>query len=508
MEEKGEKMQVLSVPVEQIIPNRFQPRINFEEKALTELANSITTHGILQPLVTRKIEDKYEIVAGERRYKAAIQAGLTNIPIIVKEMTDSESAEIALIENIQRQNLNSIEEAMAYQKIIDMGYTQGALAEKLGKDQSTIANKMRLLKLSSEVKDAVINKKISERHARSLLSIDDSNKQLEMLNKIIENRLTVRDTDKEIKEMLNTNIPDFNNLNNETEDEIVKIETPILEEKTNEHEDIIKEEEHEDIIKEVQLAPIDNLLKTEEDTEETPIEGDSGGKFFNDLENEEVTMEIKDEVELESKDKVPVVEVVLEPKEEVTIDIEKIIEIPEINIEKLPIEENVSSDLIDPKPEDVFDNEKKDLIEDIIPIQLPKEEESEESSNEIPAFEIPAIIEEKSEIKQEEIVPNKDTYQNNIQSLINEYNSQNKSEKIDEELKVVEKTEEDVIETNENNILEENKAQGMANNIKVGINTIRNSLKTLESNGFILESEELDFDDSYQFNIKIKKQAL
>ncbi len=188
--------------LDDILPNRFQPRITFNEQAILELADSIKEHGVIQPIIVRKIADKFEIIAGERRYKASVLAGKTNIPAIVVDLNDKDSAEIALIENVQRQGLTPIEEAVSYKKILDMGYlNQSDLAKKLGKNQSTIANKLRLLNLSDEVQDALLKERISERHARSLLRLDKE-KQNVMLNRIITERLTVRKTDEEIRKML------------------------------------------------------------------------------------------------------------------------------------------------------------------------------------------------------------------------------------------------------------------------------------------------------------------
>ena len=141
--------------LDDILPNRFQPRIKFNETAILELAESIKEHGVIQPIVVRKISDKYEIIAGERRYKASVLAGKTTIPAIITNLDDKNSAEIALIENVQRQDLTPIEEAISYKKILDMGYlNQSDLADKLGKTQSTIANKLRLLNLAEEVQEA------------------------------------------------------------------------------------------------------------------------------------------------------------------------------------------------------------------------------------------------------------------------------------------------------------------------------------------------------------------
>lgn len=193
---------VQEIFVEDIIPNRFQPRLTFDEKALQELSDSIKVHGVIQPLVLRKVGNKYEIIAGERRYKASCMAGLKKVPAIVRELSDDESAEVALIENVQRKNLTSIEEAQSYKTLLDRSYmTQEELAQKLGVAQSTIANKMRLLNLCDEVQDALLNEKISERHARSLLQLSNPDEQKKMLERIIKERLTVKQLDNEIKKI-------------------------------------------------------------------------------------------------------------------------------------------------------------------------------------------------------------------------------------------------------------------------------------------------------------------
>ena len=196
---------VIDVDINDILPNRFQPRIQFDEDEILDLSDSIKEHGVIQPLVVRTIGDKYEIIAGERRYKASVLAGKDTVPVIVKNLNDKDSAEIALIENIQRKNLTPIEEALSYKKILDMGYvTQDGLAEKLGKSQPSIANKIRLLNLSDEVQEALLDNKISERHARSLLRLPTSKLQNEMLDKIVKERLTVRKTDDEIDKLKNS----------------------------------------------------------------------------------------------------------------------------------------------------------------------------------------------------------------------------------------------------------------------------------------------------------------
>ena len=195
--------EVVYLYLDDIIPNRFQPREVFDDQALKELAVSIKEHGVIQPIIVRKVENKYEIIAGERRYKASTMAGLTKIPAIVKNLDDKESSKVALIENLQRKDLSPIEEARTYQKILELedSMTQEQLAATLGKTQSSVSNKLRLLALPDEVQDALLKEKISERHARSLLNIEDKNDQIKMMDKVIAEKMTVRELDKEIKVM-------------------------------------------------------------------------------------------------------------------------------------------------------------------------------------------------------------------------------------------------------------------------------------------------------------------
>mgnify|MGYP004620138455 CR=1 FL=1 len=191
---------VLQVPIEDIIPNRFQPRLSFDDSSLNDLASSIKQHGIIQPLVLRRKNDKYEIIAGERRYKAARMAGLITVPAIISNLDDNASAEVAIVENIQRKDLTAIEEAKSYQALLDKGYmTQEELARKMGLSQSAISNKLRLLSLDEEVQDAILAEKISERHARTLLKVPSHEKQKELLNKVIKERMTVKQLEDEIK---------------------------------------------------------------------------------------------------------------------------------------------------------------------------------------------------------------------------------------------------------------------------------------------------------------------
>ena len=200
-----ENGQMMTINIRDVLPNRFQPRIHFEENQLNELAESIRKYGLIQPIVVRQIGSKYEIISGERRFKASFLANKETIPAIVVTLTDRECEEIALLENIQRQDLTPIEEAVSFKRILDVGYiTQEQLAAKVGKSQSFIANKIRLLNLDDDVQDALLHGQISERHARSLLKIHDKTQQVSMLNRIINERLTVKMTDKAIKDLLSS----------------------------------------------------------------------------------------------------------------------------------------------------------------------------------------------------------------------------------------------------------------------------------------------------------------
>ena len=199
--------QVLNIS--DILPNRFQPRIKFEDESLDELAESISRFGVIEPIVVRPIGNKYEIIAGERRYKASKLASKTTIPSIVISLSDKDSEELALLENVQRQSLNPIEEAVSYKRILDMGYiTREELSKKIGKPQSVILNKTRLLGLADEVQSYLLNNKISERHARALLNITNLDDQVEMLHRIVNERLTVKKTNKEIRNYLENNKDD------------------------------------------------------------------------------------------------------------------------------------------------------------------------------------------------------------------------------------------------------------------------------------------------------------
>lgn len=270
--------QIIQVPIENIIPNRFQPRLRFSEEGLEELSESIKVHGIIQPLVLRQVGPKYEIIAGERRFKASEMAGLQTVPAIVTLMDDNESAEVAIIENTHRRNLSAIEEAKSYKKLLERKYvTQDQLAKRLGMSQSGLANKIRLLALDEAVQDALMNERISERHARSLLKVTDKMKQVEFLNRIIEERWTVKRLDEEIQELY----ADYKKLDN-----IGGINT-------NSSLDV-NVNNYINNAQDINVEPINNNQRYSYQSKVESSDIKKNSLFFNNLENESVNMDPSD----------------------------------------------------------------------------------------------------------------------------------------------------------------------------------------------------------------------
>ena len=192
------------VKISKVEPNREQPRKSFDEDALQELADSIKQFGILQPLIVKKKDDYYEIVAGERRWRAAKIAGLKEVPVILKEFNEQEIVEISLIENIQRENLNPIEEAVAFKRLMeDFSLKQDEIAERVSKSRTAVTNSMRLLKLDKRVQQMVVDEMISTGHARALLSLENDELQYTVAQKIFDEKLSVRETEKLVKSILN-----------------------------------------------------------------------------------------------------------------------------------------------------------------------------------------------------------------------------------------------------------------------------------------------------------------
>ncbi|ALS77176.1 nucleoid occlusion protein [Planococcus kocurii] len=197
--------EVLKLPLDKIHANKFQPRTIFDQEKIEELARTIHVHGVIQPIVVRKseVEGEYEIIAGERRFRAMKSLEWTEVPAIIRNLSDKETASIALIENLQREELTSIEEAHAYRNLLDIQeITQEALAQRLGKGQSTVANKLRLLKLPEEIQTALLKRLLTERHARALLQVKDAEQQKKLFDETIEESLNVKQLEIKVSKLL------------------------------------------------------------------------------------------------------------------------------------------------------------------------------------------------------------------------------------------------------------------------------------------------------------------
>ena len=557
---------ILEIPIEDILPNRFQPRLSFNEEGMNELADSIKQHGIIQPLVVRKLGDKYEIIAGERRYKAATQAGLTKVPVIISDIDDNKSAEVALVENIQRRNLTAIEEAKSYKKLLDRGYlTQEQLANKMGVSQSSIANKLRLLNLDEEVQEALLNEKISERHARALLSLDKED-QKKWLKRIIDERLTVRQLDMELKKLQENGGEDGEEI------KLVDI-NPNIDKIVSSAEDIVVERPPHDVAS--MLIPEGGIK--EEKKEETVEPVKNQNKFFNFLEDEQANMNVNDPVDIDAFTTTPTLELVEEPPKEDTSILNKEENQNSIdsifNTEAIPVEENVATnnnietldDLGDIdnqnlNNEDKFENEMdfKDLEQAVNEIVGEPTNNTDTLNNETPILEttlenqgntseienlenanpvenlvepiIPVesaqILENPTENQIEELTPHVDTtiQENNSSEEIKPFKSiffTDEDEKVENEIveePIINNTIEEIKPVVEEPLVDpldsivtlepdyEQKQEELAGrDLKTAINIVRDTISDLENRGFVVECEEADLEDIYHITIKINK---
>ncbi|MDD2518311.1 MAG: ParB/RepB/Spo0J family partition protein [Bacilli bacterium] len=491
---------IVNLNLDDILPNRFQPRIKFDEKAINELAGSIKEHGVIQPILVREIGDKYEIIAGERRYKASTVAGLETIPAIINNLNDQDSAEVALIENIQRKDLTPIEEAVSYKKILDMGYlNQESLANKIDRNQSTISNKLRLLNLDDSVQDALLDNKISERHARSLLRLSDKTKQQEMLNRIISERLTVRRTDEEIDKILDVvKNPEENRneeikMNNTSQKDIFNMPSaPIIE-------DIEIFDDFEDI--DNQPTPISASKKDIPETNFKP--------GFLDIDKIEKNAE-----EIHVEKPVADLDSLLKSDDQFTdlnpIQNDPIVE-PQVTQGKFF--SFVNNDVNNFETAEYDDGKFNDFdfkLDDVVPTQISKDEDIIDES---------VITEEplKPEINysvENEVKPTQNNefsnsnYFDNIQPDYNFNFDDETSEEVIEDPKVVVE-EVDTFGPNYNipsvNDLDSSSVVNNPGNFQEVIMYARNCGKKIEELGYFIDVDEVDFGDNYQITFKISK---
>ena len=467
------------IKISDIIPNRFQPRLTFDENELNELVASIKLHGIIQPLVLRQIGDKYEIIAGERRYKAAVKAGLTEVPAIITVLNDKESAEIAVVENIQRKSLSAIEEAKSYKKLLDLGQlTQDQLALRMGKSQSNVANKLRLLSLDGEVQNALLVNKISERHARSLLQLKDLNKQKEILNRIINERLTVKQTDDIIKYYLNN----INNYNEEKKEEIK-------------------------MVSEKEVTPINNINKVNDEQVNiinptpsiNPNLSDNNVINLDLLNGDNISnMEINDNIQnaLKNLD-------IVDTKSDVFNDTEPVVEdkTQVLDINKI---KEVAQDINKPKDLPNFD--------DLLKSDLPKNEDNTNNKNSIfnlnnnkfvPSFSESTTIDSSNSLNNEAKIVDNPLFNNQSNDELNniikplEISTIEPSDEINN-IPLVQKFDLPKLEP-----INTNQQFRSTNSINQAVNILRDSVKKIEDLNYDVDCEELDLPGEYQFIIKI-----
>ena len=466
---ENKENEVVFLHLDDIIPNRFQPRQVFDEKALKELAISIKEHGVIQPIIVRNIGNKYEIIAGERRYKASALAGLTTIPAIIRNLDDKESSKVALLENLQRKNLNPIEEAKTYQKILEIDQmTQEELAKTMGKSQGAVANKIRLLSLTDEVQDALLKEQISERHARTLLNAKDAETQKKLLKETIDNKLTVRE----------------------------------LEEKINPKQDITKED-------------IDNLLTNKE----TQINDNRNEvfNFGNPITATDNTNNFNNSIGIDYST----------PPKFIDYDVPNISENLESTATK-PIDINE----IKNNAQDINVEKPNNVVEDFLQVSKPQEETSLEENNNFKFF-APAEEEQKKEeisnVANTFVTPKptdvsfdnidpfklgaetkdlKDTTSTSMDNLLSSVN--NELNKNEPKIPPVDTFNNPFAHNPifQDNIIssEEDKTDKPNYNLNESIELIRKTLKQIEESGHKVDSEEIDLINNYQIKIKISKE--
>ncbi len=475
---------VLQVHVEDIIPNRFQPRLSFDEEGLKELADSIKEHGIIQPLVLRKLGDKYEIIAGERRYKAAQMAGLTTVPAVIANIDDKKSAEVALVENVQRRDLTAIEEARSYKTLLDKGYlTQDQLAKRMGLSQPAVANKLRLLNLDDEVQQALLDEKISERHARTLLSLPDKAAQREWLHRIINERLTVRQLDMEIKKYRESQGMD---MNDNISEEVPLVEQKPLEEikenaidlnEFNKFGDTPTQTPQNRVQGPTVVAPQNNFENNNFTTATTIPEfniatPNSASTFVpnipkNNKNNDSKFFNFSEDTESDGSSEIPIGSI---GNNTTVVPVNSFGDNSPVSSQPVEVETNDFEVFSAPTGEQKPIEEEKPQIQPVTPTPIEEEQGTFLSPNNkffTPISETPADV--TIENKQDQVVDPMDQ----VNKLTPEYK---------EEIKETKEME-----------------------LKDAISTIRSCIEDLGNKGFFIEVEEIDFDTNYQITMRIDK---
>lgn len=489
--------EIVDLYVDDIIPNRFQPREIFDEKALNELSISIKEHGVIQPIIVRKIGDKYEIIAGERRYKASVMAGLTKIPAIIRNLDDKESSKIALLENLQRKDLTAIEEARTYQKILDLdSMTQEELGKTMGKSQAAIANKLRLLSLPDEVQEALLTAKISERHARSLLNIKDKQQQIKMLNKIISTRMTVRELENEIKRLTDSEAPSSNEDpgSQKVIDSTSVEETPYIPDMNplvRPYESVSNIDLNElkantaDIIDPTK-PPVDltELLKVDQkEAKETDVlhHDENTYKFIPPFDENEEEEQIVQPQETEVSPQQITEELVQSNPDSGTqkkpLTVLDLLENTPIFYEESEQEQTTSTGPLNELPEVIKENPIN--IDDIENLELEKNVPLEQLSNQTE--------------QQKYASPT------NTESLLNEFRQKTGQQSVTYAEPI--NTSQVLVEQTKTS--EEFEPKTM--DLKTVINSVRELVSKFERSGVIIDVEELDFEKTYQINLKIDK---
>ena len=499
--------EVVYLHLDDIIPNRFQPREVFDERALKELAASIKEHGVIQPIIVRQVNNKYEIIAGERRYKASALAGMTKIPAIINNLDDKEAAKVALLENLQRKNLNPIEEARTYQKILELDQmTQETLAKTMGKSQSAVANKLRLLALPDEILRALLKENISERHARTLLNLKNPEQQKKMLKRIIAEKMSVRTLEEEIRkindpqeslaeggQMQNNNI----NTNNQTPSYQVPSPAAMFSQNTNQKPNLMDSFEE-------QNRENDNIVNYGEiDEDEIAHANEPSYDSFTSTANKEINVN-------QLKSNATDIDNILSPKKEdtkaqqdeqkqkISGDLDSLLNIApptnnSFNLARAAINVN-----------DNNENNSKDYFQapDLMSVQLPNS--SNNANAIIKDYNTPQPSESIIDFTNNSVVDNKKEHLTNFSDANNTLFENKKAEP--QKTKPAEKTLGMALIEETYKLNPKEKAKQY--NIHQMVQQIRDTIQTLQRMGAKIDTDEMDFENQYQMVIRIDKNSI